>query len=104
MALLQSVWVTLGHFSDFWQHAREDFEAEVLLVSKSVGPPLDDADLGVDPFDEAQDTLFSSGQYDAIPSQWSSIIRANFSYGLRRCHRRADFQRSKDRRAHTSRL
>src|SRR3954468_18925134 len=52
MALLQSVWVTLGDFSDFRQHAREDFEAKVFLVSKAVGPPLDDADLVVDPFDE----------------------------------------------------
>src|SRR3954454_22299898 len=53
-ALLQSVWVTLGDFSDFRQHAREDFEAKVFLVSKAVGPPLDDADLVVDPFDEPQ--------------------------------------------------
>src|SRR3954452_5381556 len=40
--------------SDLWQHAGEDLEAEVLLISKSVGPSLDDADLVVDPFDEAQ--------------------------------------------------
>ena len=53
-ALLQSVWVTLDRFSDFWQHAREDFEAEVLFVSKSVGPSLDHADLVVDPFNEPQ--------------------------------------------------
>ena len=48
------MWVTLGHFSDFWQHAREDFEAEVLLVSKSVGSSLDDADLVVDSLDQPQ--------------------------------------------------
>ena len=54
MALLQSVWVTLGDFSDFWQHARQDFEAEILLVSKSVGSSLDDADLVVESFDEPQ--------------------------------------------------
>src|SRR5829696_1627405 len=57
MALLRSVWITLGHFSDFWQHAREDLEAEVLLVSKSVGSSLDHAELVVDPFDEAQGHL-----------------------------------------------
>src|SRR4051794_15449474 len=54
LALLQSVWVTLDRFSDFWQHAGEDLEAEVFFVSKSVGPSLDDADLVVDPFDEPQ--------------------------------------------------
>src|SRR5947208_16249177 len=54
MALLPTEWVTLGRFSDFWQHAREDLEAEVLFVSKSVGSSLDDADLVVDPFDEPQ--------------------------------------------------
>src|SRR5271157_5963891 len=53
-ALLPTEWVTLDRFSDFGQHAREDFEAEVLFVSKSVGSSLDDADLVVDPFDEAQ--------------------------------------------------
>ena len=53
-ALLQSVWVTSNRFSDFWQHAREDFEAKVLFVSKSVGSALDHADLVVEPLDEPQ--------------------------------------------------
>src|SRR5665811_986781 len=68
-ALLQSVWVTLGPFSDFWQHARQDFEAKVLFVSKSVGPPLDDSDLVVDPFDEAQGhlVLLMAIRRDPIP-------------------------------------
>src|SRR4051794_5645939 len=57
LALLPIEWVTLDRFSDFWQHAREDFEAKVLFVSKSVGPSLDDADLVVDPFHEAQGDL-----------------------------------------------
>src|SRR3954467_4535530 len=57
MALLPTEWVTLDRFSDFRQHAREDFEAEVLFVSKSVSPSLDDADLVVDPFDEPQGHL-----------------------------------------------
>src|SRR5258708_39931369 len=51
-ALLPAEWVTLDRFSDLWQHAREDFKAEVLFVSKTVGPSLDDADLVVDPFGE----------------------------------------------------
>ena len=50
-ALLPTERVTLDRFSDFWQHAGEDFEAEVLFVSKSVGSSLDHADLVVDPFD-----------------------------------------------------
>src|ERR1035437_369962 len=53
-ALPPTEWVTLDRFSDFWQHAGEDFEAKVLFVSKSVGPSLDDADLVVDSFDEPQ--------------------------------------------------
>src|SRR5208337_2721413 len=57
VALLPTERVTLDRFSDFWQHAREDFEAEVLFVPKSVGPSLDDADLVVDPFNEAQGHL-----------------------------------------------
>src|SRR3954471_271507 len=57
MALLQSVWVVLDRFSDFRQHAREDFEPEVLFISESVCPSLDDADLVVDPFDETQGHL-----------------------------------------------
>src|SRR5436309_3237585 len=56
-ALLPTEWVTLDRFSDFRQHAGEDFEAEVLFVSKSVGPSLDHTDLVVDPFDEAQGYL-----------------------------------------------
>src|SRR5512142_2768613 len=68
-ALLQTEWVTLSSFSDFRQHACEDFEAEVLLVSKSVGSSLDDADLVVDPFDEAQWHLVSllAIQRDPVP-------------------------------------
>src|SRR5260370_6772104 len=54
MALLPTEWVTLDRISDFWQHAREDFEAKILFVSKPVGPSLDDADLVVDPFNETQ--------------------------------------------------
>jgi len=56
------------------------------------------------PSTKPKGTLFSSWQDDAIPSQCSSTIRANFSYGLRRCHLSADFHRSKNRLAHTSRL
>ena len=52
MALLPTEWVISDRFSDFWQPARQDFEAEVLFVSKSVGPSLDDTDLVVDPFNE----------------------------------------------------
>src|SRR6476659_7376615 len=53
-ALLPTEWVTLDRPSDFRQHARQDFEAEVLFASTSVCPSLDDTDLVVDPFDEAQ--------------------------------------------------
>src|SRR5829696_8794227 len=57
VALLPTEWVTLVRFSDFWQHASEELEAEVLLVSNPVGPSLDHADLVVDPFNEAQGHL-----------------------------------------------
>jgi len=43
--------------SDLGQHAGEDFQAKVLFVPQSVRPPLDDPDLGVDPFDEPQREL-----------------------------------------------
>jgi hypothetical protein len=39
------------------EHGGEDFEAEVFLVSKSVGSPLDDADFVVESFDEAERDL-----------------------------------------------
>ncbi len=57
VALLSTERVTLDRFSDFWQHTREDFEAEVLFIPKSVGPSLNDADLVVDPFNKAQGQL-----------------------------------------------
>src|SRR3954453_2422511 len=69
MALLPTEWVTLDRFSDFWQHAGEDFEAEILFVSKSVSSSLDHADLVVDPFDEPQGNLvlFMAIRRDPIP-------------------------------------
>src|SRR3954453_14607037 len=69
MALLPTEWVTLDRFSDFWQHAGEDFEAKILFVSKSVGASLDHADLVVDPFDEPQGhlVLFMAIRRDPIP-------------------------------------
>jgi len=33
LALLPSVWVTFPHFSDFWEHAREHLETQVLLIA-----------------------------------------------------------------------
>src|SRR5689334_6184941 len=57
LALLPTEWVTWGRFSDFRQHAREDFETKVLFIPQSVCPSLDDADLVVDPLDETQGHL-----------------------------------------------
>ena len=69
LALLPIEWVTLDRFSDFWQHAREDFEAKVLFVPKSVGPSLDDADLVVDALNEAQRhlVLLLAIRRDSVP-------------------------------------
>src|SRR2546421_4970785 len=68
-ALLPTEWVTLDRFSEFRQHARKDFEAKILFVSKSVGPSLDDADLVVDPLDEAQGhlVLLMAIRRDSVP-------------------------------------
>jgi hypothetical protein len=57
LALLPSVWVAFGRYSDFRQHAGQHFEAEVLFVPQAVGTPLQHADLGVEAFDEAQGDL-----------------------------------------------
>ena len=42
----------VGDFSQFWQHAGEDFQSQVLLIAEAVGPPLDGADLVIDALDE----------------------------------------------------
>ncbi len=55
--------------SDLRQHAGEDFEAKVVFVPKPVGSPLDDPNLGVEPFDEAQRDFLLGGAIggDALP-------------------------------------
>src|ERR1019366_1298010 len=40
--------------SERWQHAGEDLEAKVFLIAQTVGATLDDADLVVQAFDEAE--------------------------------------------------
>ena len=40
-----------------WQHASQDLESKIFLVSQPVGAPLDDANLVVQPFDKAQRDL-----------------------------------------------
>ena len=39
------------------EHAGEDLEAEVFFVAQAVGAALEDADLVVEPFDEAERDL-----------------------------------------------
>src|SRR6266571_4071040 len=55
--------------SDRGQHAAEDLEAEVLLVTEAVRPALDDAHLVVEPLDEAEGDLVLDGAVggDAVP-------------------------------------
>ena len=43
----------VGDFSQFRQHAGEDFQSEVVFVAKTVGLPLNGAGLVVEPLDEA---------------------------------------------------
>ena len=43
--------------SDFWQHAGEDFESQVLLVAQSIRATLDDANFVVETLDEAERDL-----------------------------------------------
>jgi hypothetical protein len=44
--------------SEFRQRARQDFEPQVLFIPQSVGAPLDDAYLVVEPFDKTQRDIF----------------------------------------------
>ena len=71
LALLQTVWVTLALFSDFWKHASEDLEAEIFLIPQPVGPALNDPDLVVQPFDKAQrhSVFLLAIQGDAAPNR-----------------------------------
>src|SRR5260370_1336146 len=58
-----------GDASERWQHAGEDFEPKVLFIEQPVCSLLDDADLVVEPLDEAQRDFvlrFAVGG-DAIP-------------------------------------
>src|SRR5260370_27857987 len=68
-ALLPSEWVTLGRFSDFWEHTGEHLETEVLLIPAAVGAALDHADLVVEAFDEPQGNLVLrlAIRRDAVP-------------------------------------
>jgi hypothetical protein len=53
-------WVTRvgrAHRSEFRQHAGQDLQAQIFFVAQSVGPTLDDADLVVEAFDEAERDL-----------------------------------------------
>ena len=43
--------------SKLGQHAGQDLQSQILLVAQPVGPALDDADLVVESFDEAQGDL-----------------------------------------------
>src|SRR5260370_12357458 len=43
--------------SELGQHAGQDLQSQILLVAQPVGPALDDADLVVESFDEAQGDL-----------------------------------------------
>ncbi len=43
--------------SERWQHAGEDLEPEVLFVAEPVGAAMEDADLVVQPLDEAERDL-----------------------------------------------
>src|SRR5262245_12898649 len=47
----------VGTFSQFWQHAGEDFQTEVLLIPEAVGPSLKDPDFVVDALHEAEGHL-----------------------------------------------
>src|SRR5947209_165171 len=46
-----------GQFSELWQHASEDLQPEVLLVTVAVGAVLKVTDLVVEPLDEPQSDL-----------------------------------------------
>jgi len=51
------VWVIFVPRLYFWQHRREDLQSQILLVTQSICPPLDDADLVVESLDETEGNL-----------------------------------------------
>jgi hypothetical protein len=59
----------VGSFSQFGQHAGEDFQAKVFLISKAIGTPLGSTDLVVEALDEPQRhlVLLVAVGFDAIP-------------------------------------
>jgi hypothetical protein len=61
LGLREVVWVEFtpkrGEASEHRQHAGKDFETKVLFIAYSVRASLDDADLVVEPFDEAERDL-----------------------------------------------
>src|ERR671915_194096 len=61
------------------QHAGQDFQAQVFLVSQSVCTSLDDADLVVQPFNETKRNfvLFITDSVDRVSSRSSRPRRAN---------------------------
>src|SRR5215510_14725092 len=56
-------------FSQLRQHRSENLESQIVFVSQSVGPPLDDTNLVVQSFDESErDFVFRSAvRGDAVP-------------------------------------
>ena len=55
--------------SEFWEHASEDFQAQVFLIPEAISASLDDANLVVQALDESQGHLVVGMAigHDAVP-------------------------------------
>jgi hypothetical protein len=59
----------VGGFSQFWQHAGEDFQSQVFLIAEAIGAPLDRTNLVVEALDKPQGDLVLglTVGHDAVP-------------------------------------
>lgn len=65
--------------SEWRQHAGEHLQAQVVLVAETVGASLDDADLVVESFDEAEGYLVLGVAVgsDAVPPKGSGLVSSH---------------------------
>ena len=68
----------VGEFSQFRQHAGEDFQAQVFLIAEAVRASLDGAELVVESFHESERhlILFVAVGLDAVPMRSDHVGKA----------------------------
>ena len=78
----------------------EKDEAQILLISATIGPTLDEEDRGAQSPTNPKEIFSSVRQCAAMPSQFRCAMAANFSNGARASPCKEFFQWAKQRRAH----